>query len=761
MSPRPHPRLASVVALTAVTVAAVVSCSRLFSTASFYPPLLAAALGGHLLAALTRRSGSRLAAPIMLVVGLIVCVNLALSSATTYGLPTPATFSALGDALHLARTSLSQVVAPTAPTTGYVLATTTAFWLAAWTADRLAFRFAAPIEALAPAVTIFLFGTVLAGPAHRTSTTALFALTVLGYVVVQRTTRLEATPGTLRAGPADRGWSTIRSGSAMAVVVVVLGLGTVHVAPALARGGLVKVRSNRSDDAPRSVVSPLVDIRARLIDQRNQELFTVSADQPAYWRLMALDDFDGTVWSSNQHFRSAGRSLTDGPTTQLDAMPTTKVSATFALTELGGPWAPAPFRAESVQDTSDLLWDATGATLIVRARRGDVGGLQYRVHSAVPTVTAARASHALGSIPDVVAQADLELPSDFPPELSQLAAQITDGKDSAYAKAKALQSYFRDGTFRYSTDVPPGQDTNAIVDFLRRRTGYCEQFAGTFAALGRAVGLPTRVAVGFTPGDPVAGRTDTYAVFGRNAHAWPEVYLPGLGWLPFEPTPGRGNPGSTSYTGVDPEQAAPGDDPNAVVPSPTVASATTIAPAPPTTAGGPVPTLAPAPAVPAAATPSAPTSGPSRPLLISFGALLLVAAFLVTGPLLARRRRTRRRRAATTPAAVVRVAWVEALEAWVPRRLVRHPADTDLDLGRRLAARLAQARADADLSGVAHRLAALASQAAWDPASITDGDAAEADALGSTLTRQATDGLSRVTRLQVALDPRPPRLQSS
>jgi transglutaminase-like putative cysteine protease len=68
--------------------------------------------------------------------------------------------------------------------------------------------------------------------------------------------------------------------------------------------------------------------------------------------------------------------------------------------------------------------------------------------------------------------------------------------------------------------------------------------------------LPSRVAVGFTPGEQRGdGR---YYVEGKHAHAWPEIYFAGVGWVPFEPTPGRGNPTAENYTGVAAAQADDG-----------------------------------------------------------------------------------------------------------------------------------------------------------------------------------------------------------
>ena len=84
-------------------------------------------------------------------------------------------------------------------------------------------------------------------------------------------------------------------------------------------------------------------------------------------------------------------------------------------------------------------------------------------------------------------------------------------------------------------------------------------------------GIPARVAVGFTPGDGGTRRRCTTCE-GKHAHAWPEVYFTGIGWVPFEPTPTRGAPGDESYTGVPQQQV--GEAPQSTSTT-TVAGATT------------------------------------------------------------------------------------------------------------------------------------------------------------------------------------------
>jgi hypothetical protein len=120
-----------------------------------------------------------------------------------------------------------------------------------------------------------------------------------------------------------------------------------------------------------------------------------------------------------------------------------------------------------------------------------------------------------------------------------------------YDAAILLQAWFQ-REFEYSLEVRPGHGNNAIEGFLRDRVGYCEQFAGTYAAMMRTLDIPTRVAVGFTPGVPLGD--GEYSVLGRNAHAWPEVWFDDIGWVAFEPTPGRGAPNAESYTGIPPQQ---------------------------------------------------------------------------------------------------------------------------------------------------------------------------------------------------------------
>ena len=123
----------------------------------------------------------------------------------------------------------------------------------------------------------------------------------------------------------------------------------------------------------------------------------------------------------------------------------------------------------------------------------------------------------------------------------EIANRVTSGARTPYQTVLALESWFRQtGGFTYD-ESPPRVTGPPLVAFVTRtRAGYCQHFAGAMAAMLRMLGIPARVAVGFTSGIPKDGR---WEVSDRDAHAWVEVWFRGHGWIPFDPTPGRGTLG--------------------------------------------------------------------------------------------------------------------------------------------------------------------------------------------------------------------------
>ena len=111
-----------------------------------------------------------------------------------------------------------------------------------------------------------------------------------------------------------------------------------------------------------------------------------------------------------------------------------------------------------------------------------------------------------------------------------------------YAAALGLEQWFRNtGGFTYEEqpDAPSGDQPPLAEFVLEGRRGYCQHYAGSMALMMRLLGVPARVAAGFVPGD-YNEELDQWTVTDRDAHTWVEVWFPGFGWLPFDPTPGRG-----------------------------------------------------------------------------------------------------------------------------------------------------------------------------------------------------------------------------
>ncbi len=162
----------------------------------------------------------------------------------------------------------------------------------------------------------------------------------------------------------------------------------------------------------------------------------------------------------------------------------------------------------------------------------------YTVVAALPSVDEARLRTAGTVYPNWITVHYLQVPESVPARVRQLAREITKDAYSPYDKARAIEAYLR--RIPYSLNVPlppPGRD---VVDWFLfdLRQGYCDYYATAFVVLARLNGIPARIAIGYAQGTwlPDSG---TYRVTEREAHTWPEVYFPGYGWIPFEPTASR------------------------------------------------------------------------------------------------------------------------------------------------------------------------------------------------------------------------------
>jgi hypothetical protein len=174
--------------------------------------------------------------------------------------------------------------------------------------------------------------------------------------------------------------------------------------------------------------------------------------------------------------------------------------------------------------------ERTGTAYTARPRAED--GWQQMADFSVPT--AGQLRDARGSTGPVAAYLNT---AGVDRRVIDLADQVTGRAGTPFDKAIALQDFFTGPSsgFQYSLQTAPGNGDDALVEFLTQgKTGYCEQFAAAMAVMLRAVGVPARVAVGFTGGTPDG---DHRSISTSDAHAWVEAWFPGRGWLIFDPTP--------------------------------------------------------------------------------------------------------------------------------------------------------------------------------------------------------------------------------
>lgn len=692
--------VAAEVALTLVTLVAVAGLGRLFDDRSVLADLLLAGLAAHVLASASRRLGwGLLRSGALQLVALVVVVSwVRYPDLQNWGLPSSETLDAARTDLTAAWDAFGVVKAPTEPLPGFLLAGMVAIWLIGVVADAAAFRARLPVHALVGSFVLVLFTGMLGVDDWRLLSSATYAAAAFGFLLMYRLDRRQ------RRTAAARRRRSVQAGTGAAILGFAAIIGAIG-GPALPGAGEDPLfdwkELDGSGGGRRVTLSPLVDIRGRLVDQAPVEVFTVQADEPAYWRTTALDNFNGNVWGGEWKYQPV--------TGELDVLPppvpqVTNIQ-TFTISGLADFWLPAAYLPVRI-DQGAVKFDAESATLIGDGPTSE--GFTYTVESISPRFEADTLRRADGPVPPEVIERYTALPADFSPAARAEAERITADLTTTYDKMRALQDHFI-GNFEYDINVAVGHDSGRVETFLTERRGYCEQFAGTFAAMARHLGIPARVAVGFTWGEPQGD--DTYVVRGEHYHAWPEVWFPEIGWVPFEPTPGRGAPFSAAYTGV-PEQQEGG---SSLVPTTTIAGEQDPAdPSALTTPDGlPLDRLDEFADDPGLTGGDGEGGGAgssiATPVLAVTGATVAAGAvWAITVPALAARRRRRRTRSARSEDERIEAAWQSLVSELSLDGMAPYEAETRREYADRIAAstglpgdRLAEVADSADRAGFA------------------------------------------------------------
>lgn len=389
-------------------------------------------------------------------------------------------------------------------------------------------------------------------------------------------------------------------------------------------------------------------------------------------------------------------------------------------------YLPVPYAPLTWQAAGDWSYDPVSLTVLNVDRRRSTDALSqlsYSVASIAIEPSSEQLTAAIAGIPP-----EGEIASQVPPEVPQpiidLAKQITAQTSSDGQRAVALQNWLRDPTrFTYDLSAPDGTGYAGLVNFLTRDyRGYCVHFAASMALMARVIGIPARVATGFTTG--TQQDDGSWLVTSHNMHAWPELYFAGLGWVRFEPT---------AAIGTEPGWTRPIDP----------AAEPTVAPPPPSTETAPPPEASEPPVAPAE--PPVFPSDAGQPIdlrwPLGIGAGLLVLA----SPAVVRMILRRRRLSATDSAGKAAGAW---------RELQASAVDLGMDWPK-LTTRQMAARSwpglDAEGRAALHRLAILIERLRYSPGLPDEVEVAADVALVCTQWRA---GASRTQRLVAVVAPR-------
>jgi transglutaminase-like putative cysteine protease len=382
-----------------------------------------------------------------------------------------------------------------------------------------------------------------------------FVLVVAGWLLLLATDErlsLVTWGRVLRRSDRVGGTSTLRGlgGSAfrLGAVAVAIALVLPVVIPGLADAVLGRrVTGSGGEgpggDAPDELgIDPLVNLRRDLLDNPDVVVMRYTTDdpKPSYLRAVVLETFDGDSWKARSYEAADATPVADGGFASVPSgLPATRHEYSITARALVDSFLPLPEHPTSVSiegdwfadDLTDVVFSPDGGDT-TRDKRWDVEALDVK----------ATAQQLKDSAPAVGQdRAAIQSSVDIPQSVRDLARDVTEGATTDYDMALALQTWFR-SEFEYSTDVRPASSGDYLEEFLRDRVGYCEQFSASMALMATSLGIRSRVVVGFTPGSPT-GERGTYDVSAQNAHAWPELWFAGVGWVAFEPTPGTATNG--------------------------------------------------------------------------------------------------------------------------------------------------------------------------------------------------------------------------
>ncbi len=748
------------------TMLGSVALTPVFSSAAWLPPVAAvvlavlagglllragaSAVGSALRSALRggRRPARRAGAPGMILVPLgqlfvLLCLLTALyapAHAFAGVLPTWTSLGELGGVLTEGMAELREQATPALPLTGLLALTTVLVGLIAVTIDLVAVAGRQPAVAGLGLLVLFCVpvSTIVGGIGLPALVAPAIGMALLLWADQHQRLDIGDTVGRRILGVG--GANALRIGVAALLAGLVVGA----VVPTLAEGSLSTGLGGGKGSSTGTALDPAAELHGELTREQPEDLLSVDtpSSDPGYLRSVVLDqyDVDGGWTLSN-----LDGEISVGDTDQLAPLqgdqPRRPVTGTITVLGHDDRFMPvftSPLAVRVLGGSSDD-WRFDQPTGTVFGRRVTTAGLTYWVSAAQPRPS----TDALAASPPVPQDSVLfrrftQLP-ELDPRVTDLVTSLTGdvGAGQPYERVRRIQEYLTDRSngFVYSLATAPGTSGDDLVDFLRLRRGYCEQYAGAMAVMVRAAGVPARVALGYTPGEVQPDGTRLIST--DDAHAWVEVYFDGVGWVPFDPTPiGAGRAADLPWAPRNSQDAQPQTGPDA--PAATVPSQA--APRVAEDRGG------------NGVTPTAVASGSTtsmRPYVLAGSGTLLAIAVLVLPAGL--RGLQRRRRLADSSAGAL---WDELGATAADLGLRLHPAWTPRRTAEELGRGMTSSRGTPDPAAVeaVHRLALAEERSSYGPAGSRAGGPELATAL--RLARRALGrGCTRSTRLRAALWP--------
>lgn len=292
----------------------------------------------------------------------------------------------------------------------------------------------------------------------------------------------------------------------------------------------------------------------------NTVVFTAEVNKGHYWRVESKDFYTGKGWLVSKEIP---KSVIDQNDIDLNLFENIdkeeKATEQITISNIGPyPHIAYPVDLSSIETegNNELVVEPFTGKLSFE-QDGRLVSLQtYKVIYEYPVFSIDALKRANDGDNATIQEIYTQLPSELPQRISSLAVTITADKATRYEKAKAIESYFSRNDFVYEREdvAIPNEDEDYVDQFLfETKKGYCDNFSSSMVVLLRTLDIPARWVKGYTDGDYVktleSGKK-LYEIKNSNAHSWVEVYFPGIGWVPFEPTIGFENLYSFSENAV-------------------------------------------------------------------------------------------------------------------------------------------------------------------------------------------------------------------